>query len=323
MKLGALGDAVMASTMINAAHQRWPGSEITWVAGRSITELVRLFRGVDRVVEVDDRTLLHGSYAAIARTLVGAWRAIGTGYDVALIAHTDARYRVLALFSGAREVRRHASTNGGTMHGRWHGASYAELVAPTAGAHARIATVEWARVPDCSAAERPVVIAPGGARNILRDDPLRRWPVESWRSLTRDLVNAGLRVVAVGAPGDAAECAECEREGAENWCGRTSLTELLAQLRAARCVVSHDSSVLHLAMLADAPCVALFGPTRSSDRVPADAAVTVLSAAEGLACAPCYDGRNYAPCTDNRCLRELNPQAVVSAVQRVLGSATS
>lgn len=320
MKLGALGDAVMASTMIKAAQRRWPRSEITWVAGRSIADLVRLFRGVQRVIEVDERALFHGSSLAKGRTLVGAWRAIGTGYDVALIAHTDTRYRLLAAFSGARDVRRHVSETGGTLHGRWHGASYAELVDAMAGAEASVADVELASLSAPVSSQPTVVIAPGGARNVLRDDPLRRWPVASWQTLTRALIDAGFHVMAVGAPSDAVECGACENAGAENRCGRTSLPELLALLRDARCAVSHDSSVLHLAMLIQTPCVALFGPTRPTDRVPDQASVTVLSAANGLACAPCYDGRSYARCDDNRCLRELSPQAVLEAVQRFLRS---
>lgn len=317
IKLAALGDAVMASTIVAAAQDEWPGAELTWVAGAPVAELARALHGVQRVVQVDEQALLRGSWWVRARALIAAWWRIGHGYDVALVAHTDKRYAVLAALSGAREVRRHATSEGGAIVGRWHGASYAELVSTPSGARARFAELDVSRLPSIARAGdgRPVaVVAPGGARNALRDDPLRRWPIESWSALTARLEAVGVHVVIVGGRGDEAEAAACEASGGENRCGQTSVGELLALIRSADCVVSHDSSVLHLAMLTGTRCVALFGPTRPADRVPAGAAVTVLSAAEGLACAPCYDGRSYAPCALNRCLRDVDVQSVIEAV---------
>lgn len=315
--MAALGDAVMASTIVAAVQSRWPGAELTWAAGAPVAELVRTFCGVDRVIPVDDTALLRGSWSARVRALLSAWVTIGRGYDVAIVAHTDKRYTFLAAFSGASDVRRHAADDGSAIVGRWHGASYAELVGGTPTTEPRLAKVDFARLPVMARGgdSRPmVIVAPGGARNALRDDPLRRWPIASWQRLTERLVASGVRVVIVGGDGDHAEAAECEAAGGENRCGGTAVSELVALIHAADCVVSHDSSVLHLAILAGTHCVALFGPTRPGDRVPAGAAVTVLSAARGLPCAPCYDGRGYAPCALNRCLQDVTLEQVLGAV---------
>lgn len=315
IKVAALGDAVMASTIVAAVQSRWPGAELTWVAGAPVAELARTFRGVDHVIQVDDTALLRGNWRARAFALMSAWLTIGRGYDVAIVAHTDKRYTLLAALSGAGDVRRHTAEDGGAIVGRWHGATYAELVGTSPAP--RLAAVDFSRVPVMTRGGdgRPmVVLAPGGARNALRDDPLRRWPLASWRLLTERLVAAGLSVVIVGGQGDHAEAAACQGAGGENFCGRTSVSELLALIHSADCVVSHDSSVLHLAILAGTHCVALFGPTRPGDRVPEGAAVTVLSAAHGLPCAPCYDGRDYAPCALNRCLQEVTVEQVLATV---------
>ncbi|MHB1313836.1 MAG: glycosyltransferase family 9 protein [Gemmatimonadaceae bacterium] len=320
--MAALGDAVMASTIVAAVQSRWPGAELTWVAGAPVAELVRTFRGVDRVIEVDDTALLRGNWRERARALVSAWLKIGRGYDVAIVAHTDKRYTLLAAFSGAGEVRRHAAADGSTIVGRWHGATYAELVGTSPAPDYRVADVDLSRLPVVThgGAGRPtVVVAPGGARNVLRDDPLRRWPLASWRLLTEQLVAAGVHVVIVGGQGDHAEAAACEGAGGENFCGRTSVPELLALVHSVDCVVSHDSGVLHLSILAGAPCVALFGPTRPGDFVPEGTAVTVLSAARGLPCAPCYDGRKYAPCALNRCLQDVTVEQVFEVVMARTG----
>ena len=282
-----------------------------------MAELVRTFHGVDRVIQVDETALLRGNWRRRASALMSAWRKIGRGYDVAIVAHTDKRYGVLAALSGAGDVRRHVTTDGRAIVGRWHGATYAELVGGSPTTAPRLATVDVSRLPAVSHradGRATVILAPGGARNALRDDPLRRWPLASWQLLTERLVAAGRHVVIVGGQGDQVETTACEAAGGENLCGRTSVSELLALIRGADCVVSHDSSVLHLAILAGTHCVALFGPTRPEDRVPEGAAVTVLSAARGLPCAPCYDGRGYAPCALNRCLQEVSVEQVLGAV---------
>lgn len=327
IKLAAIGDAVMASTIIPAARTRWPASEITWVAGRSVAPLARLFDGVDRVVEVDDVQLLRGGPAARASTLARAWAAIGRGYDLALIAHGDRRYRTLVWWCGARDVRQvafgqHASANG------WHGAGYAALVdgqlAATCASHsAPYAALRADRLDvlrDQVWAEPFVVISPGGARNVLRDDNLRRWPLEHWVSLTRDLVSSGLRVVAVGSGDDAAETAACAAAGARDCAGQTPIDQLVAVLARASCVIAHDSGVLHVAMLAGSPCIALFGPTRPEERIPPDGRVTVMSAAAGLSCAPCYDGFRYAVCGRNACLADVPAAAVAAEVRALLSN---
>jgi heptosyltransferase-2 len=326
VKVAALGDAVMASTILPAVHARWPGAELTWVAGRAVAPLARLFEGVHRVVEVNERKLLRGGVFARVGALARAWRDIGRGYDVALVAHSDARYGMLAWWCAARHVRR-VSVGAGNARGRWHGDAYAWLAGDgdTWGPRASGARYGLLKrellppAPPVGGTGPLVVVAPGGARNVLRDDALRRWPLERWTALVRSLAGSGARVVAVGGPEDAAEGAACAAAGATDLTGRTTVETLLSLLSASACVVSHDSGVLHLALLVRAPVVALFGPTRAEGRIPPGARATVLSAAPGLACAPCYDGFAYAPCARNACLADVSVEEVASAVRAQLG----
>lgn len=52
VKLAAVGDVVMASTMLPALRQRWPKARITWLCGKGVAPLVALFEGVDEVLTV-------------------------------------------------------------------------------------------------------------------------------------------------------------------------------------------------------------------------------------------------------------------------------
>ena len=329
VKLAALGDAVMASTLVPAIRARWPRAELAWVAGRSVAPLVRSMQEVDRVIEVDDAALLGRNRIAATCAMLRAWRDIGRGWDLALIAHTDPRYALLARTSGAADVRRFAEARA-PRAGRWHGTEYARLLDDDADgsiqhhvdatdpplASLRLDTLPPAQVPPGAGAL--VLVAPGGGRNVLRDDVLRRWPTESWKGTVEALVADGHRVVAIGGSGDVAEGAACATAGAVDLTARTSLLELMALIRSSEVVVTHDAGTLHLAILFGRPTVALFGPTRPEERIPSGAPVTVLSRARGLACAPCYDGHRYAICASNRCLNEVPVQDVVHAVRTIL-----
>lgn len=320
VKLAAMGDTVMASTMPGAVRARWPEAHITWVTGAALAPLVGRFEGVDRVVVIDADALLAGRGIPRLGAALRAYWAIGRGpFDVALLAHADPRYRVLLRGTRVRDLRvfgggRHA----GPLPGRWHGEAYARLASD---APARFARLRWPEgAAPARAGARHVLLAPGGARNVLRDNPLRRWPVEHWCAVATALDAAGCRLTVIGAPSDAVETSAVLRAvpRAEDAVGKDSIERLLARIAAADAVVTHDSGVSHLAQLSDTPTVALFGPTPPASFVAPQARVTVLSAAAGLACAPCYDGRDYAPCALNRCLADLPPARVVEAVLALL-----
>jgi heptosyltransferase-2 len=100
--------------------------------------------------------------------------------------------------------------------------------------------------------------------------------------------------------------------------GRTSLVEMLALLESADVVVTHDTGPLHMAGITSAAVVGIFGPTDPRGRLPQRENTVALWGGEGFACRPCYDGREYAPCRDNGCVRQVTPTMVLAEVQRLL-----
>jgi ADP-heptose:LPS heptosyltransferase len=134
LKLAALGDVVMASTMIGAVRRRWPSAEITWAVGRGYAAVVRSFEGVDRIVELDEAALLGGGTLARGLAAVRATAALGPrAYDLAIVAHQDPRYTQLLAFTRTRDVRTMADpgATSGANSGVWMGADYARLVPDT------------------------------------------------------------------------------------------------------------------------------------------------------------------------------------------------
>ena len=322
VKLAALGDVIMASTLVPAIRAQHPDAEITWLTSEGAAPLVRLFDGVQRVITVNEHALFTSGKPSAIRAIAGAWRHIGRGYDLALIGHTDARYATLAWASGSHETRRFAETRG-PRRGYWHGAEYLRLLEnSTAGTppYATLRTNDLPVAPTVPGNGALVAVAPGGGRNVLRDDPLRRWPISDWTDVVRTLVARGYRVAAIGSEGDNTEGAACAAAGATDFTGRTSLLELAALVRSAQAVVTHDSGTLHLALLLNRPTVALFGPTVPKERIANGARAIVLSNAAALSCAPCYNGIEYAPCARNLCLSRVTSASVVQAIENQLAA---
>ena len=97
VKIGAIGDAVMARTLPALAKQRYPDGHFTWMAGRGIAKLVGYFQGVDEVLEVDDKALLAGNKAQKVHAVLHAWRQVALRrFDAILVGHGDWRFRLLS-----------------------------------------------------------------------------------------------------------------------------------------------------------------------------------------------------------------------------------
>ncbi len=168
-----------------------------------------------------------------------------------------------------------------------------------------------------------IVLVPAGARNLIRDDALRRWPAESYAELASALLTQGHEVVLAGGPDDrwaSPIFATLAPLGITDLIGELSLLETLALLDSAEVTVTHDTGPLHLAGLTRTCMVGLFGPTDPHGRLPQRAGCVALWGGEGFACRPCYDGRDYAPCSHNGCIRQVTPAMVLAEIESLLSA---
>ncbi|GAB2639314.1 glycosyltransferase family 9 protein [Nocardia goodfellowii] len=104
-----------------------------------------------------------------------------------------------------------------------------------------------------------VVLHPGAAY------PARRWPVDRFARVARELTAEGHRVVLTGSPAEVplatAVAEQAELPPDTVYAGRTGLAELAALVAAAALVVCGDTGVGHLATAFGTPSVLIFGPT--------------------------------------------------------------
>ena len=330
VKLGAIGDVVQAAVAMGEFRRRVPAARVDWVVGDRIRSLVEAFGVADRVVPVSDDGLYAASTMAKASALVRC--AVGLagvrGYDRIVTAYSDWRYGLLTAGVPAKRRERFKPSaprpspiqHRSRVHEYWRLLSGGDSdPIDIAAATRELGLAMKGAAPfstDYRLPERFIAVAPGGARNQLRDDALRRWPIERYRSLVETLVAKGNAVVLLGAAGDRWAADALSGLKAIDLIGRTNLPELLAVLRQARVFVGNDSGVLHLAGLTGAGVVGLFGPTPANSVLPLGRARTFALASENrVSCSPCYDGRNFAACSRNVCMEAISVDVVLSAIE--------
>lgn len=334
LKFGAIGDVVMAIPAAAAMHAA--GYSVTWVVGQVAASVLGLYPWIE-VIPVDEATLVHGGNGERVQHLLRLWKRLqrsaeGGPYDLCATLYYDRRYRLLTLPVRARR-RLHLSGSDRRLRllpGRHHTDEYARILSGRKDTETpfHLAPIPAPNLPANPLPKPPgttrVVLVPGGARNLHRDDALRRWPVESYLALAEALLRAGHEVVLAGGPEDGwvslhfAQLAEQMPDRFWDRIGSFSLPETLALFESAEVTVTHDTGPLHLAGLTSTAIVSLFGPTDPHGRLPQRANCVALWGGEGFACRPCYDGRDYAPCPHNGCIREIEPAMVLAQVQELL-----
>ncbi len=327
---------VMAIPAAAAMHAA--GYAVDWVASRTVAPVLELYPWV-HVIPVDESKLLRAGAAERFRHIRALWRALRRRtaafgpYELCAVLYYDRRYRLLTL---PVRARRHLLLSTGDrrtrlLPGRHHTDEYARILRgnvdgemPVQLSPAPPSSLPAVPLPACEGRPR-VVLVPAGARNLLRDDALRRWPVESYVALAGGLLAGGCEVVLAGGPEDRwaspffAELAAGAEPGTHtDLTGTLSLVQTLALLDSATVTVTHDTGPLHLAGLTSTGIVSLFGPTDPRGRLPQRADTVAIWGGEGFACRPCYDGREYAPCEHNGCLRQITPEMVIAEVNTLL-----
>lgn len=145
----------------------------------------------------------------------------------------------------------------------------------------------------------------------------KRWAWQHYAQVARDLTAQGLRVLILGASAEQAVCSQVQTgSGAEDLCGKTSVSDMVALISYASAIVCNDSFALHVSSAFKRPTVALFCST-----VPefgfgpwANPQARVLEVAN-LPCKPCgRHGHAACPLATEHCMRGVLPQQVWDAL---------
>ena len=324
VKLGAIGDALMLLPAAQALQAE--GYAIDWLCGEQIAPLLALYPWITPIV-AKEPALLRGNLRTRLRALVGLWRRFaGSRYDLIATLYYDRRYRLLTRTARARQRLWLSAEDRDRriLQGRHHSDEYMRLllglkddVRPQAVAPVRPPLMPVSPIARRNGVPR-VMLVPGGARNLVREDALRRWPAASFAAVARELLEQGCEVLLSGGPDDRWAAEAFAGLPVLDCLGRFTLVETMALFDSSDVVVTPDTGPLHLAGITGASVVAIFGPTSPHFFLPRRPGVVALWGGEGFACRPCYDGKNYAPCHDNACIQQVTPEMVLGAVRSLL-----
>lgn len=324
VKIGAIGDVIMALPLLTHFKKKDPNIHITWVAGKTVEPILRLTQRVDQVLTVDEQVLFKSSvFKRIGELTAIQAKLAGKRFDMILTGHVDWRYRLISLTARSKDRRffQRGKQRQCPVPGRYHGCEYLRLASSIDDADLLDPELPHLDLPKSSYAisrQPTIVLAPGGAKNMLSEDALRRWPIRHYASLARMFVKNGIEVVITGIPSDAWVLPFFEGISFKNLIGQLDLIELLGFLNSSELLITHDSGPLHLAKLARCKAIGLFGPTNPWEKVSLKEGISVIWGGEHLACRPCYDGKTYAPCKRNLCLETISPLKVYEKALEIL-----
>ena len=148
----------------------------------------------------------------------------------------------------------------------------------------------------------------------------KRWPLERYRSVMERISrDHDITWVIVGTIKDGLFGAELARDFSgkvENLCGKTSLSELISELKGFQLLLTNDTGTMHLADFLGIPVVALFGSTEPDLTGPVGVTIPphrILR--RKVECSPCY----LRECPiDFRCMNELTVEMVTAAMTESL-----
>jgi heptosyltransferase-2 len=321
IRYSALGDVVLATSVLEPLRERYPQARIEWVTDplyapllEGLPELARVHRlgreGPDSALALAGR--LRGRFDAVVdlqNKVRSAMVARAAAPLRTVFRRRTAMRALLSLFgSDPPLVRAHATQ------------LYAEALAPLDVERAGPIKVSLSSQAVALAAdalrgvEPPAVALAPGARWATK-----RWPAERFAAVGDQLAQLGIRIVLCGGPGDRDAFAAFRAVARAPVAADLSflpLDALAASIARVQLLIACDSGPVHLATAVGTPVLALFGPTSVTRWGPPPPG-RALSL--GLSCAPCSNhGGDYCPEGHHRCLGDLAPEAVLAVAREML-----
>ena len=272
IKLGALGDFVLALAAMKKIREAHPRAKITLLTTPPFEALAKLspyFNTVetdgrpgdfgdltamlgrvrkaryDRVYDLQTNSRTNWYFQAL-RPFPPQWSGIAAGCS--LPQRGKARYAMHTLERQADQLK---------QAGIWPDAPTEMGGAPAPDLSWILRRTKEARPVAGAAAPRPyVLLVPGGSAHR----PEKRWPVESYAQLAALLKARGLDIVIIGGPQESAMARQIQKAvgQARDLTGRTDFAQLAVLGAKAALTVGNDTGPTHLLAAAGAPTIALF-----------------------------------------------------------------
>ena len=254
-----IGDAVLASGLINRLHDEIPGARFTIVAGPVSAPLFADVPNLERLI-VMEKTKGGGHWFKL-------WSQV-RGRNWGLI--VDRRGSSIARFLRAKRRAAHRTHPGEPVHKVIEAARLLKLADDPPAPFLFTSPETEAKADALLDHGKGPILAVAPAANWIG----KTWPAERFALMAVQLMQKGQpfekgRLLILGGPDDRRAAESLRRSlPRERWIDLTGQADLLtsyACLKRARLFVGNDSGLMHMAAAAGAPTLGLFGP--SDDRL--------------------------------------------------------
>ncbi len=327
-----VGDGVFALPVFAALRRSRPDGRVAALAVPRIEGLLRRCPDVDEVIVYEERGRHAAPWGKVS-LVRGLRRA---GFDTAILLHGSWTRAFLCFAAGIPRRIGYPTKRGRLLT---HRVEPAGEETPRYAVYARLLTALGAAPPWPVGRLRPTVEDVRTVDRLLASetgDPLivvhvganwrmKRWPAERFGEVIAALKRRFPKLLAVipGTGGETPLARTAARVGGEAvrvLTGRTDLGGLIALMERAALVISADSGPLHIAACLGTPVLGLFGPTDPTLTGPRGAGkIRILRKDAGCNRAPCY----HLSCPENRCMRCLTCEEVVTAAEEFLTDRSS
>jgi lipopolysaccharide heptosyltransferase I len=327
VRLSAVGDCVQTMPLACAVRDAWPNAQVTWIVEKGAAPLVANCDALDRAIVVPK------GFATSPRLLLTLRHELRRGsFDVSLDPQGLTKSGLVAWLSGAkrrlgfappqaREVNPWCQTELVKSHTRHRITQYLELLRPL-GLSTWTNNIRYGlTVPsDAENAIEIFVAQPALRGGFVAINPgagwdSKRWPVDRFAEVARDLAAHGIKSVVTWGGREEEAWAKTiveQSRGAAIPAPSTSLPELTALLKHARLFVGSDTGPLHMAAALGIPCVALFGASSGVACGPFGAGHVMLQEAQDES-----PGRKRKG-ADNGAMRKITANTVCAACDHLL-----
>lgn len=253
VRYSAIGDCVMTAWMASSIRQAEPDAKIVWAVQPRCSAVVSRELARIEVVPRDRRGGRKASLGEMLRWHLGLRREkFDIGFDVQGHSKTAVCLRL------ARPKLRFSVEGTDPLVNLLNPASPipSDLLHKVEREHALACA--WRSLPLATEAVMPRFAKPAEGRFATIQTGAgakdKRYPAEMWAEVAGRLAAKGLRVLALGAPGDP------EVPGVESLVGKLSLEETLAWVQASALHLAADTGTGHAAAAYGVPVVSVFGP---------------------------------------------------------------
>ncbi len=266
-----LGDVLLCTPLIRAAHERWPGVQVDVLGFGGTLGLLAGNPDVHECIPIDKSRGMRSQ-------LRQAWR-LWRRYDLAFITRASDRAHLYGTLAARRRSAVVPDANGGSRWKHWFAH---ERLAAQAGTHQVIEKMAllqpWQAlpatlsvVPPAPAPLPPELQSQLASPRVVVHVPsmwrYKQWPAASFRRVVEALVGDGVQVLLTGSASgnDRQLVSEVADAGPPpqviDLAGRLDLQQLRTLLEGVDAYLGPDTSVTHLAASLGVPIVTMYGPT--------------------------------------------------------------